>query len=61
VTDWDNVEPGDADPTDSGTPDELLCPWIYENGHEEFFCTRVSDHDGPHVAGDGDEVLAVWS
>jgi hypothetical protein len=60
MPDWDNIKPGDPDPTDNGIPDELLCPWVYDDGQDEVYCTRLPDHDGPHVAGDGDEVLAVW-
>lgn len=58
---WDNVSPGDPDPTGIGIPEELLCPRMYEDGQDEFFCTREAGHDGRHVAGDGDEVLAVWT
>lgn len=57
---WDQVSVGDVDCTDTGVPDELLCPEVYQQGRVEHFCSRVAGHDEPHVAGDGDEVLAVW-
>lgn len=52
---------GDPDPTDHGLPDELLCPEVDLSGNRfVFYCSQVADHDGPHIAGNGTEVLAVW-
>lgn len=58
-----DVKPGDPDPTGGPDPalDPLLCPWSTGCGRGERYCTRLADHPGPHIAGDGVEVLAVWS
>lgn len=61
MIDLSNVKVGDPDPTGGPTLDPFLCPWTYDAGRDEFYCTRMPDHPGPHIAGDGDEVLAVWS
>lgn len=47
---------GDPDPT---VPDSnfLYCP-AESNGYS---CTRSTEHDGPHIAGDGIQICAVWS
>jgi hypothetical protein len=57
----DCVRPGDPDPTYGDSDAPGVCPWIYEDGSDEWWCTRMGDHPGPHIAGDGVEVLAVWS
>lgn len=53
---------GDPDWTDTGLPDELMCPEVYQpGGRTEYFCTREAGHDGRHVAGDSEIIVAVWS
>ena len=55
------VKVGDPDFTDHQLPDELLCPDVHDLGARQLvMCTRVAGHDGPHIAGNGVEVLAVW-
>lgn len=37
-------------------------PAISETGITvSFLCTRTKGHDGDHVAGDGQEVVDIWS
>lgn len=31
------------------------------NNNNVYICTRPANHEGPHVADDGDIVLDVWS
>lgn len=50
-----DVTVGDPDPTTT-TEDDDCCD--AESG--AWSCTRVADHPGNHIAGDGDEVCAVW-
>lgn len=56
-----DVKPGDPDPTDPTVPDEDRCPefWWAKVRHL-VLCSRADGHDGPHIAGDGATVLAVW-
>lgn len=57
----DHVKPGDLDPTGGDIDAELLCPFrTFSPESEGLYCTRMYSHPGPHVAGDGVEVLAVW-
>lgn len=57
----DCIKPGDLDPTGGSDSDidPFLCPWFHPTAN--LACTRMPDHPGPHIAGDGHEVLAVWS
>lgn len=61
---WDDAEPtdplsdirvGDADPYECEDDDDC-CP-----AHRDYLCTREEGHPGKHIAGDGYEVLDVWS
>lgn len=58
--DWASIRVGDLDVTTlDGPDDELGCSAI--DPEDTFFCTRTIGHRvGPHVAGNGSEVLAVW-
>lgn len=51
-----------------GAPDRtglITEEWCYATtpgrhaGHR-FMCTMPDGHDGPHVAGDGEHIVAVW-
>lgn len=46
---------GDPDPTPNNDP------WCNADGPEGLTCTWAPGHEGPHVAGDFDEIVAVWS
>lgn len=53
---WDLISIGDPDPSVLLGEDYDCClersgPWS---------CTRSEGHSGQHIAGDGDEVCAVW-
>jgi hypothetical protein len=53
------VQNGDPDPT-FGEVDEIefvCCPAMTG----EYYCTRYQGHPGNHIAGDGDQVCAIWS
>jgi len=50
-----HVETGDEDPT-LENDDSDVCSQF--NGN--WLCTRLKDHPGQHIAGDGFEVCAVW-
>ena len=48
---------GDPDPTHADSPfGTKLC----EGTMNAFWCTWLPNHTGPHVAGDGDVICAVW-
>lgn len=54
-----DVKPGDPDPTNPDVPDEDRCPeFTWAEVRHLAVCSRT---DGPHIAGDGATVLAVWS
>jgi hypothetical protein len=54
---WNMVVPGDPDPTPLLAVDDYDCCMGRNGG---WGCTRPEGHSGQHVAGDGDEVCAVW-
>lgn len=58
VVDWDAVRPGDRPDVTlaEGTGDGASC--LADDG--KWLCTRARSHDGPHVAGTGRHVAAVW-
>lgn len=49
-----DVKVGDPDPLPAG--DYECCP----DRSGPWHCTRYNRHPGNHIAGDGDEVCAVW-
>lgn len=51
-----NVLLGDDDPTVNLPDDRDVC--AARDG--SWYCTRERSHPGSHIAGDGDEVCAVW-
>ncbi len=55
----DTCKPGDPDPTDDPTDLDYResCPSRDVVG---FWCTRAVGHSGQHVAGSGEQVVAVW-
>lgn len=46
------------DLTPSNLTVEELCACEDEDG---FVCTRLPDHTGRHAAGNGDQIISVWS
>lgn len=52
----DFVKVGDPDPTPI-LEEEDCC--LADDGR--WYCTRQLHHRGHHIAGDGDEVCAVWT
>ncbi len=52
----DACKPGDLDPTWLEDDHQPPCP----SRQDGWWCTRVINHDGQHIAGTGEEVGAVW-
>lgn len=50
-----DVKPGDPDPN-ALNDDDVCAEW----GPDGLMCTRSEFHPGQHIAGNEDEVLAVW-
>jgi hypothetical protein len=60
--DENTCRPGDLDPT-AGTDDKGFFCGAYSppsRGLAAFRCTRQAGHEGQHLAGDGQSVLATW-
>lgn len=50
---------GEEDPNQDGDRD--CDEYFYDlHGRSKWVCTMDEEHDGPHVAGDGYTIVAVW-
>lgn len=57
----DTCEVWDDDPTTNPPDGAEICGEHRTQGAlTRFVCTRIADHTGQHVAGTGDQVVAVW-